>query len=216
MDNNATSTKHRIAHAALDLFSRKGFTETSIREIAMAVGINVSSLYNHFESKAAMLDHLLEDYKQFACSIQPSNEFWTRLKPGAKPDDVVSCLTIYFPVEKEAYYLKMVSMLFQEQCRNNAIKEFMFKNKILWQEKFISDVLNHLIEIGVLRPDTDVDFWAKTHTNLTYSHMGRYAIGAGETQPQYKGKRFMQMITTMYDTIFKLHGNNPEAEPLCL
>lgn len=206
---NRIGTKQRIAQAALELFSRKGFTETSIREIALAVGINVSSVYNHFDSKAAMLDHLLDDYKAFACSIQPENEFWKRLKPDATSEDVVSCLTVYFPVEKESYYLKMVSMLFQEQCRNNAIKEFMLKNHIMWQEKFISDMLNHLIKMGALHPDVDVDFWAKTHTNLTYANMGRYSIGGGETQPQYQGKRFMQMLTTMYSTIFKLHGKSP-------
>ncbi len=53
------STKERIFNMAVNLFLEKGFFETSVRELAQASGIRVSSLYNHYPSKEAILDDIL-------------------------------------------------------------------------------------------------------------------------------------------------------------
>ena len=42
------TTKERIRYEALNLFSEKGFDTVSVRDIASAVGIKESSLYNHY------------------------------------------------------------------------------------------------------------------------------------------------------------------------
>ena len=44
-------TKQKILYAALDLFSVRGYDAVSVRDIARAVGIKESSLYNHFQNK---------------------------------------------------------------------------------------------------------------------------------------------------------------------
>src|SRR5664280_2186043 len=49
------STRDRILDIALDLFIRKGYTETSLREIGAALGISKAALYYHFASKQAIL-----------------------------------------------------------------------------------------------------------------------------------------------------------------
>ena len=54
------SVRERIVEAALDLFSRHGYAGASMRQIAAAVGIRASSLYNHFDSKAAIYRALIE------------------------------------------------------------------------------------------------------------------------------------------------------------
>lgn len=54
------NARERILDAAFKLFSTKGFTETSMRDIADAVGIKAASLYNHFDGKQRLLDALIE------------------------------------------------------------------------------------------------------------------------------------------------------------
>jgi AcrR family transcriptional regulator len=61
LENNI-STKQRILDAALDLFSKKGFTAVSVRDISGAVGIKESSLYNHFKNKQDIFDTILYEY----------------------------------------------------------------------------------------------------------------------------------------------------------
>lgn len=54
------TTKEKIFDVAVDLFSIKGFDAVSIREIARAVGIRESSIYNHYNNKEAILDSILQ------------------------------------------------------------------------------------------------------------------------------------------------------------
>lgn len=54
-DGDASSTRERILEVALDLFIRKGYAATSMREIAAPLGISKAALYYHFPSKADML-----------------------------------------------------------------------------------------------------------------------------------------------------------------
>ena len=53
-------TKQRILEKSLELFSTKGYDSVSVGEIAKAVGIKAPSLYNHFPSKQAIFDAIME------------------------------------------------------------------------------------------------------------------------------------------------------------
>lgn len=48
-------TRESIREVALELFSTRGFDQTSLREIAERVGLTKASLYYHFPSKQALL-----------------------------------------------------------------------------------------------------------------------------------------------------------------
>lgn len=56
------STRERILREALDLFSVKGYDAVSVRDIARAVGIKESSLYNHFRNKQDIFDSIISEY----------------------------------------------------------------------------------------------------------------------------------------------------------
>lgn len=56
------TTKDKILYEALNLFSVKGYDPVSVRDIAYAVGIKESSLYNHFRNKQDIFDSILKEY----------------------------------------------------------------------------------------------------------------------------------------------------------
>ena len=54
------NTKQKIIETALTLYSERGYDAVSVGEIAEAVGIKAPSLYNHFPSKQAIFDAIVE------------------------------------------------------------------------------------------------------------------------------------------------------------
>lgn len=54
-------TKKLIIEKALELFAERGYDAVSVGEIAAAVGIKAPSLYNHYKSKQAIFDAIVED-----------------------------------------------------------------------------------------------------------------------------------------------------------
>jgi len=56
------TTREKILSEALTLFSVKGYDPVSVRDIAYAVGIKESSLYNHFKNKQDIFDSIIEEY----------------------------------------------------------------------------------------------------------------------------------------------------------
>lgn len=51
--------KGEILDAALTLFCERGYTDTGMEDIAAAVGVAPSSLYNHWRSKQELLQHIM-------------------------------------------------------------------------------------------------------------------------------------------------------------
>jgi AcrR family transcriptional regulator len=59
--NLKNDNKQLIKDVALDLFGQKGYEDTSLTEIATAVGIKKPSIYNHFRSKEDLFIEVIED-----------------------------------------------------------------------------------------------------------------------------------------------------------
>lgn len=53
--------KHKIKETAARLFSENGYTSTSMREIAEAVGVTKAALYYHYPNKEAIFRAVVED-----------------------------------------------------------------------------------------------------------------------------------------------------------
>jgi len=86
------ATKEKIIETALELFSLRGYDGVSVRDIARAVGIRESSLYNHFESKRAIFDGIV-DY-----CVQQSEEYF---RASALPFDEGDDTAVYRGIKLE-------------------------------------------------------------------------------------------------------------------
>ena len=58
-----TNRRGELLAIAARLFAAKGFTKTTVRDIADAAGILSGSLYHHFDSKESMVDEILSSFQ---------------------------------------------------------------------------------------------------------------------------------------------------------
>ncbi|WHP17244.1 TetR/AcrR family transcriptional regulator [Cellulomonas sp. ES6] len=82
--DSALSTRDEILAAAASLFGSQGYTETTTRQIADAVGIKQASLYYHFADKSQILRSLLKG--TVAPSVQLAEWLRTAGPDGGAPD----------------------------------------------------------------------------------------------------------------------------------
>ena len=61
----STDRKAQILVASAELFSRKGYEKTSMRDIADQVGISKPALYHHLKSKHELLYTIMNDLMEF-------------------------------------------------------------------------------------------------------------------------------------------------------
>ncbi|MFP5020027.1 TetR/AcrR family transcriptional regulator [Pseudonocardia phyllosphaerae] len=66
-------TRAEIRAAAVDLFARRGYDATSLREIAERIGVTKAALYYHYPSKDALLadlvDPMLDGLRELAADL---------------------------------------------------------------------------------------------------------------------------------------------------
>ena len=75
MDNwNNLSTKEKIFHTAVKLFSKEGYHGVSMQDIADVVGIKKSSIYNHYTSKEDIINYIYLKFMETLIETTPSKD----------------------------------------------------------------------------------------------------------------------------------------------
>lgn len=74
-------TRHRILEAALQLFARRGFHATSVRDLARQVKLQPGALYVHFPSK----EHILAELARLGHELHHQALRTALLEAGAEP-----------------------------------------------------------------------------------------------------------------------------------
>ena len=199
------STKQKILDSAIHLFAIKGYTETTVRELAAAVGVKEASIYNHFPSKIALLECILNEFSQISQTFF-QRERLVELVKNPTADGILACIQLSFPKDKETYYLRQLYVILQEQHRNPIVREFMSNGIILSTEQVIGTIIDKLKECNKLRPDTDPDFWVKVHSSLVYAFSSRMLLGIGDQEPDFSGKGLSDLLRDMYDMMLRTWG----------
>lgn len=143
-------TKERISQEARRLFSSKGYEATSVRDIAKAVGIKDSSLYNHYKNKQAIFEHIIEVHEEI--SNKEFMEFYKENKYTDESVVILSSITILKalidPCVEETRRMLTMEMYHNEYAKNVYYKLF-YEEPYKWCEA----VFGELIKNGILREE---------------------------------------------------------------
>lgn len=164
------TTKERIVETALELFSQRGFDGVSVRDIARAVGLRESSLYNHFANKQAIFDGIVD-----FCVQQSEMYFRESALPFDRGDDaalyqgiglerlqelIERTFRFFFDDPWNARFrrLLLVSQYAEPRCRE--IFRQLYRDKCVQVQAYIFDAL---MDAGELRREDPMAVAAEFH-----------------------------------------------------
>jgi len=140
LPSKGSKTKEKILKTSLKLFSTKGYKATTVRDIAGAMGVKQSALYNHFKNKDEILETLISNLTSSAIVTLFDDKDIQELQKQGK--GLLSGIATTFKLlgfdgQNEALY----RLLMQEIFRNERIREIY--NEHFYQEnvKKLSGIL---------------------------------------------------------------------------
>jgi AcrR family transcriptional regulator len=141
-------TRQAILDAALDLFADKGFFGTSLRDVARAVGVRESALYNYFAGKDALFDALLQAHET------TKSERLTAFAEGPIADgrallEQLATTTLEAFVEPSEQ--KMFRILMSDGVRMAKLGRFNLYERMAGGRVSVAVILERLIREGWLR-----------------------------------------------------------------
>jgi AcrR family transcriptional regulator len=85
VETKGESTRRLVLDSALDLFRRKGFDRTTMRDIARASGLSLGAAYHYFPSKDALVEAYgewmqSEHERRFRAACPPGSDLQARLR----------------------------------------------------------------------------------------------------------------------------------------
>lgn len=186
------NTKQKIIETALTLFSERGYDAVSVGEIAEAVGIKAPSLYNHYPSKQAIFDAIVEttavQYEKDTGRID--------IHVQRAAADIPMLMTIG---EEELF--EKVRQIFDYSLHNDNIRKF---RKMMTIEQFRSPSLGELYTRRF--SERLVDYHAEIFRNLIAAGV----IYGGDTNA------LALMYVAPVITLIGVCDRQPEREAECL
>ena len=184
-------TKRRILDKALELFSTQGYDSVSVGEIAKAVGIKAPSLYNHFPSKQAIFDAIVE---ATAAQYERDTD-----RIDIHVQDAERDIPVFTEITAEGLFEK-VHQIFEDSLRNESISRF---RRMMTIEQFRSP------ELAALYSQRYVDRVLHYHAGLF-----RDLIAAGKVRAEDPDTLALLYVAPVL-TLIGICDRQPEREAEC-
>ena len=157
-----SDTKELIFDTLIELSSTYGYENVTVRDIAKKVGINVSSIYYHYESKEKILEHIYEYYQSHYFDNRKPVDVMKKLLETASAEEFIFAIARNFESVDQKVHMRMILItkliymrLFQYSAANA-----MFNNNNVDELGYVMDILRHGVDAGIIKPDFDIEAFA--------------------------------------------------------
>jgi len=167
------STKEQILNESLDLFAANGYHGTSMREIAKAVGIKGSSIYNHFSGKEDIFSGL---FNYLAPLNLESEKFQEKFMTAAA--DPLKALNYFANIVidemQDNKKVKLLKIMLKEN--NNPVVKKRLQHRMESNIERITKFFAQLQQQGKIKSNLDPAFTANEFVSALIYYRMRYLI----------------------------------------
>ncbi len=174
MARKKSAKKELILKTAAIMFREKGFTASSMRDLAEKIGVEAASLYNHIESKAQILEEIVatvsEKCQAHLSSLQSSN--YNSLE---KIESLIRFHTKMMLNHFEEYSVMVSEWMHLEDDKLNTFatdrRNYVQRMEIIVEDGIkkgeLKPVMPYVVVLNILSSVRGLEFWqrsAKTHS----------------------------------------------------
>lgn len=197
------STKQKILDASLKLFSEKGYSAASVRQISKEAGFRESVIYNHFEGKHDILKTLF-----FTEIDEVNNNLFKEIDVESinkNPKEVLGLLanrlSIYSKDENRGKVMKIIIMeMFRDEKAKNLIKKQVFENG----RNVLGKIFSNMIKKGVIK-DRNPYLLAKEFMSfLFYVNIRHLLTDSLEDETEINNDIIQEYVDHFWESV-KLH-----------
>jgi len=186
------SKKEKILKASLAIFSKKGFPESTMREIAQKAGVSLGLIYFYFKSKDDILKEIFVRINSgFPKEVFEKNE-------EAAPEEILRNLCLSH-LKFLSRNFKQFMMFLNESMNNNKLGEFLYTNGMEEGLRDIGEVFSRLQKSAKFRK-FDVENATFTLLNSIFMFV---LFKEGPFKKQLKDKTYEEYCATLTDLLLK-------------
>ena len=203
VEDSPAGTPERILRAATHLFATKGYEGTSTKEICEAAGVNIAAIHYHFESKEALLRHILESFGSLSLKAVQ------RILEGPESEDAFRLRLRMYLEEVIDSYLEQpeVWKIIQIECEMmNDRTEEVFRKTFIKRYEVLVTFLTQAREKGFVSAVVEPDFAARALLSQIFHHtrfdhvLKRYH-GISLRDPAFRSRWVQQTLLILLDGV---------------
>lgn len=167
------STREKILNESLELFAENGYHGTSMREIAKAVGIKGSSIYNHFSGKEEIFSELFN----YLAPLNLDSEQFQQKFMAAEIDPVETLnyfANIVIEEMQDQKKVKLLQMMLKEN--NNQVVKKRLQSRMESNIEKLTVFFSRLQQQGKIKKNLDPEFIANEFGGTLIFYRMRYLI----------------------------------------
>ena len=167
------STREEILNESLDLFAKKGYYGTSMREIAKAVGIKGSSIYNHFSGKEEIFSELFN----YLDPLNLDSDIFQKKFIAAEIDPLESLnyfANIVIEEMQDQKKVKLLQIMLKEN--NNPVVKKRLQSRMKSNIKRITKFFAQLQQQGKIKSNLEPAFTANEFVSALIYYRMRYLL----------------------------------------
>lgn len=168
-------TSERILEEAAALFAGGGYDGVSMQSIAKAARIRESSIYNHFESKQAILEALFDTFIKRTPSLRPTNDEIDSMLLIMQPDEIFKNILFHFGSHVSTLLLNTAMIINNEKYRNARAADMYYRYVVDEPSGYYERLINKMIARKMVKP-VDARMFAEQYNYVSIALTKEYFL----------------------------------------
>jgi AcrR family transcriptional regulator len=144
-NRRATETKEEILEAAVEVFSKYGYSGSTTKKIAESAGISEGTIYNYFKNKRDLLLHIIKNYfNQIRKTVQ-------KIPTEGQLDNGQDFVNLFTTQLQQFEKLPLFTLIAHEYRLDPEIKSEISEDSITPLSEHVENLIRRLITAKIVR-----------------------------------------------------------------